>query len=85
MDKIRTLIQANAMLADYKAYREGSQIHLSGMWGDFARLSPGSQREQWKMELLLNRDRWRCFEFTGTIDECLELLCEAPHYLFWEG
>ena len=85
LDRIREMLQSNSILTDYKAYREGSQIHLSCTWGDFARLRPALQSDRWKMDFFLNRDRWRRFEFTGTIEECLELLQEAPHYLFWEG
>lgn len=85
LDRIRELLQTNTILTDYKAYREGNLIHLSCTWGDFARLEPTSQGERWKMDFFINRDRWRRFEFTGTIEECLELLREAPHYLFWEG
>lgn len=85
LNKIQELLQAASILPQYKAYREHDQIHLRCDWGDFARLSPTSQGERWKMDFFINRDRWRRFEFTGTIEECLELLREAPHYLFWEG
>lgn len=82
---IRELLNKDPVLAEYKAYRNGGQIHLVCSWGDFARLTPEAHPERWKMDFFLNRDRWRCLDFTGTLEECLELLCEAPHYLFWEG
>jgi hypothetical protein len=83
--KIRELLQKDPVLAGYSAYPNGDQIHLKCGWGDFARLHPDTGADRWKMEFYLNRDRWRCFDFTGTLEECLELLSEAPHYLFWEG
>ncbi len=85
LDKIRKLLQTHQALANYKAYKDGAQIHLTCNWGDFARLRPALQNDRWEMDFFLNRERWRRFEFTGTIEECLELLREAPHYLFWEG
>jgi hypothetical protein len=85
LEQIRNLLQTHQVLANYQAYKDGAQIHLTCAWGDFARLRPDAQSNSWKMDFFLHRDRWRRFEFTGTIEECLELLREAPHYLFWEG
>lgn len=82
---IRDHLKTNPVLPPYEAYVNDDQIHLRCSWGDLARLRPESHPDRWKMEFYLNRDRWRCFDFTGTLDECLELLYEAPHYLFWEG
>ncbi|APG23828.1 DUF3024 domain-containing protein [Syntrophotalea acetylenica] len=82
---IREMLKKHPELAGYAAYSHCDRIHLRCNWGDFARLRhlPGENR--WKMDFYLNRERWRRYDFTGTLEECLELLNEAPHYLFWEG
>jgi hypothetical protein len=85
LQKIRQRMQNDPCLALFEIRPQGAEIHLAGRQGAFARLMPASAANHWRMAYVFNRDRWRYIDFSGTLEECLELLRDCPHYLFWEG
>jgi hypothetical protein len=85
LQKIRQRMEADPALALFEIRQQGAAIHLASRQGAFARLMPVLAADRWRMAYFLNRDRWRCIDFSGTLEECLDLLRDCPHYLFWEG
>jgi hypothetical protein len=83
--KARLLAATSPTLAEFDIRQEGEALHLTRKGDCFARLTPTGRPGTWCMAYFLNRERWKCIDFTGTLVECLELLKDKPHYLFWEG
>jgi hypothetical protein len=79
------LATTSPALAEFDVRQEGGELHLSRKGDCFARLFPADRPGCWRLKCLVNHERWQPFEFVGTLEECLELLGNQPHYLFWEG
>ncbi len=83
--RARLLAASNPILAEFDVRQEDGELHLSRKGDCFARLFPAYRPGFWHLKCLVNHERWQPFEFVGTIEECLDLLGDQPHYLFWEG
>lgn len=60
------------------------ELHLFRGDDHFARLIPTEKEGIWRMEYFHNLERWECYDFRGSLKECLAFLTEKHHYLFWE-
>lgn len=85
LDRARSLVASNPSLAAFEVHHEAGELHLNNARGLFVRLLPANRAGHWHMEYFIQGKRWQCREFVGPLNECLELLGNDPHYLFWEG
>ena len=84
LERARQLVASDPSLASFKVHLGQGELHLSNAKGLFARLRPANRPGYWQMEYFVQRRRWQCREFVGPLSECLELLGNDPHYLFWD-
>lgn len=85
LNRARNLVASDPSLAAFEVHHEGAELHLNNARGLFARLLPANRTGYWQMEYFIPGKRWQCRKFVGPLNECLELLRNDPHYLFWEG
>jgi hypothetical protein len=78
-------IQARESFEKLVVHEEGRELHLKRGDDRFARLIPTDKEDIWRLEAFRNIERWECFNFQGTLDECLDFLAENEHYRFWNG
>jgi len=84
LERAITLVASNSQLAAFTVSHKEGELHLNNAQGMFVRLIPANQPGHWQMEYFVHRKRWQCREFVGPLTECLELLSNDPHYLFWD-
>lgn len=85
LERTIRLVAADRQLAAFRVHHHQGELHLSNGRGLFVRLNPANQPGHWQMEYFTQGKRWQCRKFSGPLCECLELLRNAPHYLFWDG
>ena len=85
LDRARSLVASDPSLAAFEVHHEAGELHLNNARGLFVRLLPANRPRHWQMAYFIQGTGWQCREFIGPLNECLELLRNDPHYLFWEG
>ncbi|MBW2452696.1 MAG: hypothetical protein JRE16_03960 [Deltaproteobacteria bacterium] len=82
--KAEELIKERKTLVEFTVTQVGPELHLAKHDVCFARLIPAEDSNQWRIEYFHNEKRWESLDFTGSLEECLDLLANSPHYRFWE-
>ncbi len=85
LDRVARFLKTQPELAGYEVRQDKGELHLSRGSDCFVRLIPEEKKGQWHIEHFHNQERWECLDFVGSLEECLDLLTENTHYLFWEG
>ena len=75
LDRVVRFLKTKPELAEYEVRQDKGELHLSKGSDCFVRLIPVEKKGQRHIEHFHNQERW----------ECLDLLSDNPHYLFWEG
>lgn len=84
LDRVARFLKAKPELAGYEVRQDQGELHLSKGSDCFVRLIPAEKEGEWRIEHFHNQERWECLDFVGSLEECLDLLSDNPHYLFWE-
>ena len=83
LQKAEDFIKQRQTLSEFAVRQVEHELHLTKRDVCFARLIPVEDSSKWRIEYFHNEKRWESVDFTGSLEDCLDLLANSSHYLFW--